>query len=126
MVLGSRINKSNQKTAMAYKSHSRAIARPLLVISIFALFFIFYVNFNLSSYNLANSIFDQDQSNVQLTLVDAANHHQPISEEAIDNVNEILDESKVAFANDFPETSVRHYPSNVTQLCPLISPKLGK
>lgn len=108
---------------MASISHLRVIARPLLVISTFTLALIVWLNLNVS--NVTNSIFDYgNPSKIQLTLTDSASLLEPISQKTRGNKQD-QNLSEVA-VNESSQPSVAHQSPSVTQLCPLISPELGK
>ncbi len=103
-------------------SHLWAIARPLAVTCIIVLFFVFLFNYNLSSYRSENSI-----PYVTLGLIGKTSEASSIG----NATPKMLAEIKTN-ASEIEQltTLVPHQSSRVEkkliELCPLISPKLGK
>jgi hypothetical protein len=100
-------------------SQLRAIIRPLAVTCIIVLFFVFLFNYNLSSYRSENSI-----SYVALGLIGKTSEASSVLGNA---TPKMLAEIKTN-ASEIEQltTLVPRVEKKLTELCPVVSPKLGK
>lgn len=100
-------------------SHLRAIIRPLAVTSIIVLFFVFLFNYNLSSYRSENSI-----PYVALGLIGKTSEASSVGNATPKIWAEI--KTNASEIKQLTTLVPRVIEKKLTELCPVVSPKLGK